>query len=145
MLRVFSMKLSIDQFRFDHTKPVSDLEVFRDVSIPEPFYIQLPCGPIPATVPGIGPKTTKTIQNRYQKFSKNHTKLMPGGVPETLGEVLGPFWHQGAPEDKRLKNGLGDPPPRDPVVKPNYDFLRFRGSFSCCFLSVVLEGVRVQF
>ena len=49
---------------------------------------------------------------------------MPGGVPEALGEVLGPFWLPGAPGDeKESKTGLGDPPPRDPVVRQNSNFL----------------------
>ena len=59
-----------------------------------------------------GPQNDKNYTKQGQQMSKNHTKLMPGGVPEALGKVLGPFWPPGAPGDENgVKNGLGDPPP----------------------------------
>ena len=105
------------------------------------IYIQLPCGPIPATVPGMGPKATKTTQNRHQKLSKNHQKLMPGGVPEALGGGLGTILVPGAPQRcprdarrrKRVENGLGDHPPRDQLGCQIRTFRRFCESFSSCF------------
>ena len=86
--------------------------------------IQLPCGPVPATVPGMGGKTTKTTKNKcarngtqnekifqkmHQKLRKNHQKLRPGGVPEALGGGLGTIL---AP--KGVPGTLGD----EKVLKP---------------------------
>ena len=60
--------------------------------------------------------------------------MTPGGVPETLvgslGTILVP---RVARRRKRAENGLGDPPPRDPVGEQILTFCRFCGSFSCCF------------
>ena len=83
------------------------------------MFIQLPCGPIPATVPGIGPKATKTTQNMHQKLSKHHQKLKPGGVPEPLGgglgTILAPKGASDVPRDARTRKSLktenlGPPP-----------------------------------
>ena len=111
------------------------------------IYIQLPCGPIPATVPGMGPKATKTIQNRHQKLSKNHKKLMPGGVPEALGGGLGTILApRGARRRKRVKNRTWRPPPQGPSCEAKFGlFVDFVSLFSNCFLSVVFEGFRVRF
>ena len=114
------------------------------------IYIQLPCGPIPATVPGMGPKTTKNIRKRHQKLSKNHQKLRPGGVPEALGGGLGtilvPKGVPGTPGDEKVPKTDFATPPRDPVGRPNLDFLSILWVFfPVVFLTVVLGGLRVQF
>ena len=73
------------------------------------MYIQLPCGPAPASAPGMGPKTTKTTKNRHTQLSKKHKKLRPAGVPEALGGGLGtiltPKVSQGRPETKKCRKG----------------------------------------
>ena len=97
--------------------------------------IQLPCGPIPATVPGMGPKTTKTIQKRHQKFSKNHQKLTPGGVPEALGgglgTILAPKGVPGTPGDEKKSKTDEFAPPPAPSWETKFGlFVDFGGLFS---------------
>ena len=59
---------------------------------------------------------------------------MPGGVPEALGRGLGTILvPRVVRRRKRLENGLGGPPPRDPVGEQISTFCRFCGAFSCCF------------
>ena len=60
--------------------------------------------------------------------------MTPRGVPEALGGGLGTILvPRVARRRKRPENGLGDPPPRDPVGEQILTFCRFCGAFSCCF------------
>ena len=98
----------------------------------------------------MGPKTTKTIQKRHQKFSKNHQKLTPGGVPEALGGGLGiilaPEGVPETPRDEKVPKTDFATPPRDPVGIPISNFLSILWVFfPVVFLTVVLGGLRVQF
>ena len=109
--------------------------------------IQLPCGPIPATVSGMGPKATKTNQNRHHELSKKHQKLMPGGVPEALGGGLGtilaargaPEVSQGRPETKKSRKRTSQPPPGTQLGGQILTFRRFCWSFSYCFFECRFE------
>ena len=102
------------------------------------IYIQLPCGPIPATVPGMGPKTTKNIRKRHQKLSKNHQKLRPGGVPEALGgglgTILAPKGVPGTPGDEKGRKRTSYNPPQGPSWETKFGlFVDSVGLFSSRF------------
>ena len=67
-------------------------------------------------------------------MSKHLSKWRPEGFLEALGGGLGTILvPRVARRRKRLENGLGDPPPRDPVGEQISTFCRFCGAFSCCF------------
>ena len=109
------------------------------------IYIQLPCGSAPATVPVMSPNRHKLSGTGIA----NHVKI----AKLDAQEVLGSFWRPGAPQRcprdarrrKRVENGLRDPPQGPSWEAKFKHFIDFVGLFSIVFLSVVLEGLRVQF
>ena len=127
------------------------------------IYIQLPCGPSPP--PCLlrslffvlcssfhkaqrkqTHKATTTTKNGVQNWPKIMKKWRPGGSRRLLGEVLGPFWFQGSPGDEKdPKTDLATPPPGTRLGSKFWLFVDSVVLFPVVFLSVVLEGVRVQF
>ena len=80
------------------------------------------------------PQSNNNYQKRRPKLTENHEKVTPGGVPEARGGGLGTILvPRVARRRKRRENGLGDPPPRDPVGRPNLDFLSILRSCFFCF------------
>ena len=72
-----------------YSRPIP--RIFHAYSTNVYIYISSCPAGSPRYAPGMNPKTTKTIKNWYHKCNENRKKLTPGGVPEVLGEGLGPF------------------------------------------------------
>ena len=96
-------------------------------------YIQFSCGPIPATVPGMGPKTRKSSKKGITNLVKIIKNWGPEGSRRLLGEVLGPFWHprvsQGRPDTKKCWNRNSRTPPGAQLGDQIRTFCRYWRSF----------------
>jgi hypothetical protein len=103
-------------------------------TVPTSFFVLCSLFFVPQGSKKTNPQSNNNYQKRRPKLTGNHEKVTPGGVPEALGGGLGTILvPRVARRRKRPENGLGDPPPRDPVGEQILTFCRFCGAFSCCF------------
>ena len=103
-------------------------------TVPTSFFVLCSLFFVPQGSKKTNPQSNNKYQKRRPKLTENHEKVTPGGVPEARGGGLGTILvPRVVRRRKRLENGLGGPPPRDPVGEQISTFCRFCGAFSCCF------------